>query len=146
MNYNELKFYGKSKNLSIEDIAEALDLTSNGFKRGFESGSFPISKVPQLCKLLGISPNELFGEESVLPSTGNYAANITGGNTQNSNEAIRALREELKEKRVMLREKDNQIDRLLSLLEKSSCLHSGKEGFSFLAADSTDDYSPRSKK
>lgn len=146
MNYNELKFLGKSKNLSIEDIAESLGLTSNGFKRGIETGSFPISKVSQLCQLLGITPNELFGSQPILSSTGIYAANITGGNTQNSDEAIRALREELKEKRAMLKEKDNQIDRLLSLLEKSSNRQSEKENFAFLAAEPHEDYSTRKKK
>ena len=42
---------------------------------------------------------------------GVYAANITGGNTQNSSEAIRVLADQLKEK-------DRQISKLLSMLGK----------------------------
>lgn len=57
-----------------------------------------------------MTPNEFFGWNS--EATGNVATNIFGGtNTQNSNEAIKALGDQL-------REKDRQISRLLAIIEK----------------------------
>lgn len=75
------------------------------------------------------------------PTAGIYAANITGGNTQNSDTAILALRDELREQRAQLKEKDRQIARLLDLL-------AGKEttGYSFLAADEEVEYNKRGRK
>ena len=95
----------------IKDLADKLGLTSNGLKRSIESGKFPIEKVLPLCQTLGITVSEFFGESPQLTTTGNYAAHISGGNTQNSNEAILALKDQLKEK-------DKQISRLLSIIEK----------------------------
>lgn len=111
MIYSDLQIIAKSKGIMIKEIAEKLGLTSNGLKRSIESGKFPIEKVMPLCQILGITVGEFFGETPQV-TTGNYAAHIIGGNTQNSNEAIIALKDQL-------REKDRQINRLLSIIEKS---------------------------
>ena len=111
MTYNELTFVAKSKNIMIKDLAERIGMTSNGLKRAVEKQTLTINKVLPLCQILGISPNELLGWPS-HESGGNYAAHIGGDNTQNSNEAIEALKDQLKEK-------DRQIDRLLKIIEKN---------------------------
>jgi transcriptional regulator with XRE-family HTH domain len=111
MIYNDLQIIAKSKGILIKDLADSLGLTSNGLKRSIESGKFPIEKVMPLCQTLGITVSEFFGEAPQL-TTGNYAAHISGGNTQNSNEAILALKDQLKEK-------DKQISRLLTIIERS---------------------------
>lgn len=114
MNYNEIKFIAESKNMQMMDLDAELKLARNGLKRSFERQTLPMSKVLQLCQILGITPNEFFGweEETSSFGNGNYASHISGGNTQNSNEAIKALREQLKEK-------DKQIDRLMKIIEKN---------------------------
>lgn len=111
MDYNELKLLAESKKTMIKEVAESLGMTSNGFKRGIENRTLPFSKVEELCKMFQFSPNFFFGWPEQPVQGGVYAANITGGNTQNSSEAIRVLADQLKEK-------DRQITRLLKLLDK----------------------------
>ena len=62
MKYNEIKKHAESKNIRISDIAEAVEMTSTGFKRSIEMESFPIGKVRDLCDILQISIAEFFGE------------------------------------------------------------------------------------
>ena len=62
MKYNEIKKHAESKNIRITDIAEAVGMTSTGFKRSIEMESFPIGKVRDLCDILQISIAEFFGE------------------------------------------------------------------------------------
>ena len=63
MNYNELKKAAESKRILISEISEAVGMTSTGFKRSIETGSFPIGKVKDLCEILQITISEFFGEE-----------------------------------------------------------------------------------
>ena len=76
--------------------------------------------IKPACEAIGISPNELFDWEGVNLNSGVYASNISGINTQNSNEAIIALKEELREQRAVIKEKDKQIGRLLKIIEKNN--------------------------
>lgn len=64
MTYNELKKYAESKKMLISEISEAVGMTSTGFKRSIETGSFPIGKVRDLCNVLQITICEFFGEET----------------------------------------------------------------------------------
>ena len=114
MNYNELKAHLTKEKITVKQAALQLGFSNeNNFKPSFESGALPFSKVPLLCQLAHITPNELFDwNESNLVGNGNYASHITGGNTQNSNESIKVLKDQLNEK-------DKQIDRLLKIIEKN---------------------------
>lgn len=120
MDYSELKSLLTKNNVSVNEAASLLGYKEeNSFKPSFVSGKMYFSRVPLLCKLAGISPNELFGwEVEGVSGSGNYASHISGGNTQNSNEAIIALKEELKEKGGIIKEKDKQINRLFGIIEK----------------------------
>ena len=64
MNYNELKKNAESKKKLISEISETVGMTSTGFKRSIETGSFPIGKVRDLCNVLQITISEFFGEET----------------------------------------------------------------------------------
>lgn len=119
MNYNELSFLAKEKDITLSTLAKEIGMTPNGFKPAIERKTLPWGKCDLMCSILGITPNELFGWNTCIAAgNGNYASNIIGGNTQNSNEAIIALREELKEKQSIIKEKDKQINRLLGIIEK----------------------------
>ena len=72
MKYNEIKKRAESKNIRISDIAEAVEMTSTGFKRSIEMESFPIGKVRDLCDILQISIAEFFGEAT--PGDGQWVA------------------------------------------------------------------------
>ncbi|MBQ8958095.1 MAG: hypothetical protein IJ057_06290 [Bacteroidales bacterium] len=114
MDYNELKSIIQKNKKKIKDAAKIAGYAENSWKVAYNDGTMSFSKVPLLCEFIGISPNEFYGweEESQSFGNGNYASHISGGNTQNSNEAIKALKDQLKEK-------DKQIDRLLKIIEKN---------------------------
>lgn len=111
MNYNELKTFLDGKKITMKDFCEQLGITRQGIQKSLDTGNFPMGKVVEICKMFHFSPNYFFGWPEQPVQGGVYAANITGGNTQNSSEAIRVLADQLKEK-------DRQISKLLSMLGK----------------------------
>ncbi len=115
MKYNRLKILLAERQIQITDFSEQLKMTRQGLQRSLDSDKLPYDKVLLCCQLLGISPNEFFGWDGGVPSfgSGNYASHVSGGNTQNSNEAIQALKDQLKEK-------DKQINRLLAIIERNN--------------------------
>lgn len=116
MNYNKLKSILSERKIIVADFSKQLKMTRQGLQKSLNKGDLPYKKIQQCCNLLSISPNDFF--EWGEPVAGVYASNISGVNTQNSNEAILALREELKEKGGIIKEKDKQINRLLTIIEK----------------------------
>lgn len=130
MNYNDLFFLAKEKGISIKSLAKDIDMTSTGLKKAFEGKTLAWEKMESLCEIFSLTPNQLFGwPTDVQNGSGNYASNISGGNTQNSNEAIRALKDQLKEK-------DRQISRLLSLLEnREGSAGDSVNAYSYMAAE-----------
>lgn len=133
MNYNELYLLLKQKGFTVKSICNQIAMTPNGFKRSIERKDFPWKSIEVLCNLISITPNQLIGWPEEPVSIGNYASHITGGNTQNSDEAIKALRDELKEK-------GRTINRLLSILEKM-----GSAGYSMVAEPQAE-YDPKRRK
>ena len=121
MIYSDLKSLLTKHKKKVKDAAEIAGYAENSFKVAYEEGTMRFSKVPLLCKFIGVTPNEFFGWDENNPSigSGNFASNISGGNTQNSNEAILALKDELKEQRAIIKEKDKQINRLLTIIERN---------------------------
>lgn len=109
MDYNELKTLIEKKKFTIKRFSDELNFTSTGFKKGIESGSFPINKVSDLCRLLGITPNEFFGWSEEDKGT-IVAHHIGGNNEQNGGAALAILSAQLKEK-------DSQIKDLLTILK-----------------------------
>ena len=59
-----LKQARKLKNLTQSDVAKKLLMTQQQYSR-FENGKFELnySQILELCKMLDISPNELFSVE-----------------------------------------------------------------------------------
>lgn len=118
MNYNKLKTLLTERKIKVAEFCEQLQMTRQGLQKSLDNGQLAYEKVLLCCRLLGISPNDFF-EWPDVPGNGNYATNISGGNTQNSNEAIIALCEELKANRSIIKEKDRQINRLLTIIERN---------------------------
>lgn len=106
------------RKITVADFSEQLQMTRQGLQKSLDKGLLPYDKVLLCCRILDISPNDFFEWSDTTLGGGNYASNISGGNTQNSNEAILALREELKEKGGIIKEKDKQINRLLAIIER----------------------------
>lgn len=103
MNYNGIKKTAEAKNIRISDIADAVGMTSTGFKRSIEMESFPIGKLRNLCDILQISIAEFFGETS---ESGNFVAaeTVPYGNPHPSGEVAQlyARIAELKEDKAFL--------------------------------------------
>lgn len=115
LNYNEIKKLAESKRLLISEIAEAVGMTSTGFKRSIETGSFPVSKVEVLCEMLRIHISEFFGVavESSINNSGNIITRSTAGGditAGGSAGEVAFLRQQIKEK-------DRQIQDLLNILK-----------------------------
>lgn len=121
MKYNKLKSILNERKITVADFSAQLKMTRQGLQKSLDNGLLPYDKVVICCRLLSISPNEFFEweEESQSFGNGNYVSHVSGGNTQNSNEAILSLREELKEKGGIIKEKDKQINRLLGIIERN---------------------------
>lgn len=51
----------KEKKLTQRDLAKAMDISAASVNRWMKSGAPEIDKLPKLCEILGITPNELFG-------------------------------------------------------------------------------------
>lgn len=115
MNYKQLKELCEARKIMIKDLAESLGMTPNGFKVSIETEKFPIGKVKDLCSILELSIAEFFDEPTVLNNSGNIINRSTaGGNiTAGGNNASEVLF-----LRQQIKEKDHQIQDLLTILKK----------------------------
>lgn len=114
MNYNELKFITTEKGYTMESLAKEVEISSAGLKKGIDTCKLGMDYIIKICNALSITPNKFFGwkEDAQVIGNGIFASHVSGGNTQNSNESIKAFNNQLKEK-------DKQIDRLLKIIEKN---------------------------
>jgi transcriptional regulator with XRE-family HTH domain len=90
-----------------------------------EKSSVSLSFLDELCEKYPVNKDYLItGEGSPLliesPISGNYASNIGGDNTQNGGQIIEALARQLEEKDKQIAKSQEQIDRLLGIIEKMS--------------------------
>lgn len=111
MKYSKLKSILSERKIVIADFCKQLQITRQGLQKSLDNDQLPYNKILLSCHILGITPDEFFEWENAVGINGVYASNISGINTQNSNEAIQALKDQLKEK-------DKQINKLLGIIEK----------------------------
>lgn len=114
MEYSNFKSLLNSRKVTLKSIAVELGMSHQNLSKLIQEKKITEERISILCDLLSISPNEFFGWKEEIPvhGSGNFASHVYGGNTQNSNESIKALNNQLKEK-------DKQIDRLLKIIEKN---------------------------
>lgn len=117
MTYSELKDLSEIKGITLQSLAEEVDMTRSGFRSSIEKQTLPIAKVGILCNKLGISPNDFFSWKS-----GVVAQQIQTGCVGNAQymdtHALDLLQEQLSIKDKQLCEAQGQISRLISLLGK----------------------------
>lgn len=100
MKYNEIKKHAEAKNIRISDIADAVGMTSTGFKRSIEMESFPIGRLRDLCDILQITVAQFFGEGNAETSewmsveTMPYGAQKPSGEVQQLLARIAELKED----------------------------------------------------
>ena len=117
MTYSELKDFAEMKKISLQKIAEAIDMTTRGMQTSFENQTLPTRKVELICKFLEITPNQFFGWEDGAKRQQIQNGGI--GNTQQMDTyAVDVLKQQITAKDEQIREKDAQISQLLKLLTK----------------------------
>lgn len=122
MNYNELKRHCALIQVSVSEIANEVDITIDGLRKGLENESLALRYVQPLCKSLGITPNKFFGVDDT-PGDNIYGAQNKGGkkqiiqqgNTDALEHTIEILKAQLTTKDEQIAAKDRQINKLLGL-------------------------------
>jgi DNA-binding Xre family transcriptional regulator len=105
MNYSELKEISEAKKVEIKELASALDMTPNGFRESIKNETIQLRKLRTLCDLLRISPSMFFDT-----TWGAYVNKAQAGDIDNRNREIESLREQLEDKKVIIKMLRDQID------------------------------------
>lgn len=122
MNFSELKRICITNKISLSQVAESIDLSYDGLKKGINNESLSMRYVLPLCHAICITPNEFFGVETPSGDTnyGNMQKNAKKqimqlAGTEELKATIEVLKEQLKIKDEQLAAKDRQINKLIGL-------------------------------
>ena len=113
LSYNQLQTICEKKRLTITFVAESAGLTLSGLRKGIQKCSLSANVIVPLCKALGITPNDFF---EIKTDTGDTGCNKYGKN-QTINQIPNELTETIAILREQLKEKDAQINNLISKLK-----------------------------
>lgn len=111
MNYNELRDYCKRKQISTTSVAADTGITLSGLKKALDSQSLSMRLIPAFCRSLCITPNQLFGFED-----GKYGITQIQNGGKDNKQTVCA--DSLQELQNQLKVKDEQIGKLLDILNK----------------------------
>ena len=121
MNYNDLKTYAESNNFEIQQIANELGMTPNGFREAIRNETIQLKKLRMLFKLLQLNLNDF---DSETKRTGLNISNVhlqAGNNNkiiiENKDREIELLKQSLADKDEiikLLREKQNKSGYLMA--------------------------------
>ena len=109
LTYTELTDLMEEKRIKLKDLSNAVGMTRTGFRTSWINGTYPVKKIQPLLVALSLTPNQLFGIAD--GNTNSQMQNGGIGNTQIMESGMATLQDQL-------REKDAQISRLLSIIEK----------------------------
>ena len=119
MTYSELTDLLERKKIALKAFPAMIDMTYQGFKGSIENQTLSYHKIIKCCELLNISPNEFMSWKDNQPTT--YSLQQTGGTSNiQSVGTIEQCNKQLdiiQELTNQLKNKEEQINRLLSLLE-----------------------------
>jgi len=106
MTYSELKDLADSKKIEIQELASALDMTTNGLRASIRNETIPIKKLKILCETLRINPMMFFDH---IPATYiNAGGHVQSGNgnqitIESKDREIELLKEQLTDKNEIIR-------------------------------------------
>ncbi|MFT3753706.1 MAG: hypothetical protein QM800_12810 [Paludibacter sp.] len=112
MNYNELKQIADSKKIEVREIANELEMTSNGFRESIKNETIQLKKLRKLCELLHIHPTVFFDVQK-----GVYLNNVHAQVGNNNKIVIENKDREIAELRERLNDKDEIIKMLREKLD-----------------------------
>lgn len=111
LTYSELQDICESKKILVKDLCSAIGMTYMGLKSGLERQSLGVKYVSAICEMLKITPNQFFRIPENATIIGNNIQQTGAVNMQQVQDGMDILHEQL-------RKKDEQIDKLLTLLNK----------------------------
>lgn len=114
MDYSELKELAESKKIEMQEIASALDYTTNGLRASIKKQTIPLSKLKILCEILRINPMMFF---DYTPSTyvSSSEQSQKGSSSQlieNKDREIELLKQQIQDKNEIIalyREKNSPV-------------------------------------
>lgn len=118
MDYLDLKRVANQRKLRVKDLAESVGSSENGFKVSIDNGTMAFSKIPDLCHLLGLTPNEFYGWESSSNIASNGSVQAVGNNIYQHVGEVKALKDLVQLLREQVKEKDSQINALLKIAQR----------------------------
>jgi len=112
MDYSELKQIAETKKIEVREIANQLEMTSNGFRESIKNETIQLKKLRQLCEILNISPAKFFD----VNQFGIISKNVDLGSKQLIDSRDREIE--------MLKQRLNDKEEIIKLLrERNSLTH-----------------------
>lgn len=111
LTYNELQDLCYARKITIATLTNRIGLTRQGLLSALSRQSLGVRYVAAICNILQISPNQFFRLPEQPIKIGNHVEQNGIVNTQQIQEGMDILREQLAVK-------DRQIETLLNLLSK----------------------------
>lgn len=111
MVYSEVKDLCETKKITIAALADHIGMTRQGLKASLDNNKLSSDKLFMLCKYLQITPNQFFRIPENATIIGNNIQQTGAVNMQQVQNGIDILQQQLAKK-------DEQIDKLLTLLNK----------------------------
>lgn len=108
-NLQLIKALAMEKNISMDALAKELGITPQALSKLMRLNSTKIDTLERIAEKLKVSPCVFFGDSMASASDGSISVN---GNENNVNQVDKFM--------ALLEKKDEQIDRLLTLLEKGA--------------------------
>lgn len=115
LTYFDLRAIGEKRGLGAKQLADVVNMSTQGLQAALDRATLPVSKVLPLCDACGITVTQFFGiqdsnieqyyNSQVQSSTGQKAKNIQLVDSKATEELVRQVQE-----------KDKQISKLIDLL------------------------------
>lgn len=117
MDFSQLKKICKTSHVPVTEIAENLNLSYDGLKRGLNNGTIGIKYVLPICSYFGITVADFFGQPKTTTGDIVYGSQQKQGKKQimhiqeseSTKQAIKILEEQLREKEEQLKNKEEQL-------------------------------------
>ena len=118
MNYNELKDFAESNNFEIQQLANELEMSPNGFRESIKNETIQLKKLKKLCKTLNISLNDF--------ADSNAPKEFSPLNQKHKDESSLRMALDNKEREVeLLKQRIADKDEIIRLLRQVNSNQSG---------------------
>ena len=110
-NLHLIKVLARKKNLTLKEVAEQLGITQQALSLLIRTGTTRIDTLERIAELLDVSPAIFFEDGHAQSAVAQEHSIAVGGSNNKVNGQADGYIE-------LLKKKDEQIDRLLTIIEK----------------------------